>query len=65
MLMNWLSDMYHLVSDGKRSYPCFWMEKNKEDELGKKKVATPRLAFPFCLKIVEKQSNLGKSRTTI
>ena len=41
------------------------MEKKKEDELGKNKAVTPRLAFPFCLKTAEKQSNSGKNRTVV
>ena len=51
--------MYHLLSDGKRIVPCFWMEK-KEDELGKNKAVTPRITFPFFLKTPKKKGIFQK-----
>ena len=49
-----------MIIYGKRSDPCFLMEKRKEDGEGEKKAVTPRLAFPFCLKIVVKQGRFQK-----
>ena len=57
MLMNFLSEMYQLISDGNISDPCFWMEKNKEAELGKKQGSYSKTSFSFFLKTTEKQSN--------
>ena len=54
-----------MISDGNISYPFFWMEKNKVDKLGKKQGSYSKTSFPFSLKTVEKQSNIGKSRTTL
>ena len=54
-----------MISDGKRSYPLFFMDKNKEYELVKNKAITPRLAFPFFLKTAEKKRNSRKSRNTL
>ena len=65
MLTNWLSDMYQMISDGNISYPFFCMDKNKEDELGKNKAVTPRLAFLFCLKTAEKQGSFEKKKTVL
>ena len=56
-----MSEMYQMISDGNISDPFFCMEKNKEDEYGKKnKAVTPRLAFPFCLKTAKKQGRFHK-----
>ena len=63
--MNWLSDLYQLISDGKRSDPCFWMDKKNEDELEKNKAITPILDFAFCLKTVEKQETFRKRKTML
>ena len=49
ILMNWINKIGYIISDGKRSYPLFFLEKRKEDDVGKNKAVTPRLAFPFCL----------------
>ena len=55
MLMNWINKIGQLISDGNRSDPCFFfLEKRKENDVGKNKVVTPRLAFSFFLKTVVK-----------
>ena len=58
--MNLLSEMYQMLSDGKRSYKFFWKEENQEYEFGKNKADTPILAFPFFLKTIEKKRNSEK-----
>ena len=45
--MNWMNQICQMISDGKGSDPCFWMEKRKEYGKVKNKAVTPRLAFPF------------------
>ena len=62
MLMNWMNQIYQVISDGKISDPFFWMEKNKEDGEGKNKVVTHRLAFHFSLKTVVKQGSFQKEK---
>ena len=47
--------MYNMKIEGNTSDPCFWMEENKEDDEGKNKAVTLRLAFPFFLKTAVKQ----------
>ena len=62
MLMNWLNQIGQIISDGNRSYPCFFLEKRKEEDVGKKKAVSPRLAFPFCLKTAVKQGKFQKKK---
>ena len=62
MLTNWLNQIGQLISDGKRSDPCFFLEKRKEDDVGKNKVVAPKLTFPFCLKSAKKQGSFQKKQ---
>ena len=38
MLTNWLNQIGKLISDGNISDTCFFLEKRKEDDVGKKQV---------------------------
>ena len=49
MLMNLLIQVGNLKRDGNKTHTCFYLEKRREDDVGKHKVVTPRLAFPFAL----------------
>ena len=60
MLTNWIKQVGKLISDGNTTHSCFFLEKRKEDDLGKNKASSPRLAFPLCFKIVVKQGNFQK-----
>ena len=52
MLMNFLKQVGKIKSDGKKTHSCIFFDKRKEDDVGKKKAVTPRLAFPFALKLL-------------
>ena len=60
MLTNWINQIGQLISDGKKSDPCFFWRKGRKMMWAKNKAVTPRLAFPFCLKTVVKQGNFQK-----
>ena len=49
MLTNLLSQVGKLKRDGKTTHTCFYLEKMREDDVGKNKAVTPRLVFPFAL----------------
>ena len=49
MLTNLLSQVGKLKRDGKTTHACFYFDKRKEDDVGKKNSTTPSLAFPFAL----------------
>ena len=49
MLTNWLKQVGKLIGDEKKTHSCFYLEKRKEDDVGKKNSTTPSLAFPFAL----------------
>ena len=48
-LTNLISQVGKIKSDGKTTHSCFYLEKIREDDVGKNKVVTPRLAFSFAL----------------
>ena len=50
MLMNLLSQVGKKKRDGKTTQAFFYLEKRREDDVGKNKATTPRLAFAFSLK---------------
>ena len=50
MFMNLLSQLGKLKRDGKTTHSFLYLEKRREDDVGKNKATTPRLAFPFALK---------------
>ena len=41
--------MGKIKRDGKKNPTCFYLEKRREDDVGKKNSTTPSLAFPFAL----------------
>ena len=55
MLTNWINKVGNIISDGNKTHSLFFLEKNKEDDVAKKKASSPRLAFPLCFKTVVKQ----------
>ena len=57
MLTNWLKKVVKIISDGKTTHSFFFLEKMKEEDVGKKKASSPKLAFPLCLKTAIKQGN--------
>ena len=58
MLMNWLSHVGKIMRDGKKTQICFYLEKRREDDVGKKKSTTPSLMFPFAINL-NKAGNLA------
>ena len=52
--------MGKLISGGNKTHSCFFLEKRKEDDVGKNKASSPRLAFPLCLKTAVKQGSFQK-----
>ena len=57
MFMNLIRQVGKIKSDGKKTHSFFFLEKGGRMMWEKNKAVTPRLAFPFCLKIVVKQGN--------
>ena len=48
MLTNLLSQVGNIKRDGKKTHTCLYLEKRREDDVGKKnKAVTTSLAFPF------------------
>ena len=43
--------MGNINTDGNTNHACFYLEKRREDDVGKKKSTTPSLAFPFALNL--------------
>ena len=41
--------MGKIKRDGKTTHTCFYLEKRREDDVGKKNSSTHSLAFPFAL----------------
>ena len=41
MLTNWLKKVGKLIGDGKKTNSCFYLEKRKEDDVGKKQGKFP------------------------
>ena len=62
ILINWLKKVGKIISDGKTTHSCFFLEKRKEDDVGKNKASFPRLAFPLCLKTVVNKAAFRKRR---
>ena len=60
MLTNRIKKVGKLISYGKKTHSFFFLEKMKEDDVGKNKEVTPRLAFPFFLKAVVKKGHFQK-----
>ena len=59
MLMNFLSQVGKIKRDGKKTHACFYLDKMKEDDVGKNKSTTPTLAFPFAL-VLNKTCSFSK-----
>ena len=51
MLKNLLSQVGNIKQDGKKTHTFFYLEKRREDDVGKNKSTTPSLAFPFSLNL--------------
>ena len=50
MLTNFVSQVGKIKRDGKTTHTFFYLDKRREDDVGKKnKSTTPSLAFPFAL----------------
>ena len=60
ILMNWIKKVGKIISDGNKNNSFFFLEKRIEDDVGKNKASSPRLAFPLCLKTVVKQGSFQK-----
>ena len=41
--------MGNIKTDGNTNHACFYLEKRREDDVGKKKSTTPSLAFPISI----------------
>ena len=52
--------MGKLRRDGRKTHTCFYLEKMREDNVGKKNSTTPTLAFPFSLNLNKTGSFLEK-----
>ena len=50
MIMNLLIQVGRINRDGKKTHACFYLDKRREEDVGKKQgKVTPRIAFPFAL----------------
>ena len=57
MLMNLISQVGKLKSDGNTTHKLFYLEKIKEDDVGKTQVNYTQSSFSFCLKSEIKQGS--------
>ena len=62
MLTNLITQVGKIKRDGKKTHTCFYLEKMREEDVGKKKSTTLSLAFPFSLNQNKARQLFRKSR---
>ena len=60
MLTNLLIQVGKIKRDGNKTHTCFYLEKMREDDVGKKQGNYTYSSFSFCLKSEIKQGNFSK-----
>ena len=63
MLMNFLSQVGNIKREQKTTHTCFYLEKRREDDVGKKQVNYTQSSFSFFLKTAVKQGSFQKKQT--
>ena len=58
--MNLLSQVGKLKRDGNTTHTCFYLEKRREDDMGKKQGNYTLSSFSFCLNLEIKQGSFSE-----